>query len=232
MRSHTGKTDAGATSVIDVAPVATSAQTNAQGLIDGRSARAERTRRAVIDAHMTLIKSGELKPTGAQIASRAGVSLRSLWGHFGDLETLFEASSAELFRRHDLTFDPVDISLDLDERLDVFCVQRGEVLEFIAPFARALAIRVPFSRELQRVEQKYLTRAANELRRVFGEELSALDTASARQIEGSMMAATTWGTWAFLRDVMHLSSAEATQVMKRAVGAVLRDAQQVVAEPA
>lgn len=94
--------------------------------IDGRSARAERTRQAVIDAHIALIRDGELKPTGAQIAERARVSLRSLWGHFGDLETLFSATGAELMRRQDDAHEPVDPSLPLAERIDRYCRQRAE----------------------------------------------------------------------------------------------------------
>jgi len=88
---------------------------------DGRTARAERTRHAVIEAHIALIEAGELKPTGAQIAEQAGVSLRALWVNFNDLETLLGATGAELLRRQDSMFVPVPPTLDLPERLDRFC---------------------------------------------------------------------------------------------------------------
>jgi TetR/AcrR family transcriptional regulator, regulator of autoinduction and epiphytic fitness len=50
--------------------------------MDGRVARAERSRRAIVAAHLALIDEGDLRPTGERIAERAGVSLRSLWTNF------------------------------------------------------------------------------------------------------------------------------------------------------
>jgi AcrR family transcriptional regulator len=194
------------------------------GVIDGRSARAERTRRAVIEAHIALIRAGELKPTGAQIAERAGVSLRSLWGHFGDLETLFAATGAELLRRQDDAYEPVDPSRPLDERIDAYCRLRAEHLEFIAPFARSSEIRAPFSRELQRNRLRYLERAVVESRVLFAREFEGVDCAVPRQIENSIGIATTWPMWVSLRDVLRLSVPEAVEVMKRAVSALLTEA--------
>lgn len=193
-------------------------------LVDGRSARAERTRRAVIEAHIALIRGGELKPTGAQIAQRAGVSLRSLWGHFGDLETLFAATGAELYRRLMDAYEPVDPALSLDERLDAYCRLRAEMLEYIAPFARSSEIRAPFSRELQHNRLRYLERAKFEIRALFCTELDGLDSAVCRQIENSIGIATTWPMWVSLRDVLRLSVPESVEVMKRAVGALLQEA--------
>ena len=44
---------------------------------------------------MSLYEEGELQPTAAQIAERAGVAVRSVYGHFGDIESL----AAEVVRR-------------------------------------------------------------------------------------------------------------------------------------
>ena len=191
---------------------------------DGRSARAERTRQAVIEAHIALIRAGELKPTGAQIASRAGVSLRSLWGHFGDLETLFAATGAELLRRQDDAYEPIDPSLPLDERIDAYCRQRAELLEFIAPFARSSEIRAPFSRELQRNRMRYLDRARYEIRALFAEQFEGVDDTVRLHIENLLSVSTTWPMWMSLRDVLRLSVPEAVEAMKRSVSALLAEA--------
>ena len=66
--------------------------------IDGRTARATRTRSAIVDAHLALISEGDLKPTGERIAERAGVSLRALWANFKDMEALFAASGERLLQ--------------------------------------------------------------------------------------------------------------------------------------
>src|SRR5258705_1289268 len=105
--------------------------------IDGRTARAERTRSAIVEAHLTLIGEGDLKPTGERIAERAGVSLRALWANFKDMEALFGASGQRLMERQDEEYSPVPVDLPLPERIEQFCRQRSRILEVIAPSARA-----------------------------------------------------------------------------------------------
>src|SRR3954470_18279608 len=53
--------------------------------VDGRTARATRTREAVVSAVLDLVNEGNPKPTAREIADRAGVSLRSVYVHFDDL---------------------------------------------------------------------------------------------------------------------------------------------------
>ena len=77
-----------------------------RGPRDRRTARAERTRAAIVDAHIGLLAEGVLQPTGREIASRAGVSSRSLWVHLTDLEELFTATAAETMARQEARFVP------------------------------------------------------------------------------------------------------------------------------
>ena len=65
--------------------------------VDGRSARAERTRRAMVDALLGLIAEGDLKASPERIVERAGVSLRTLWTNFKDLEGLYAAGEVAGF---------------------------------------------------------------------------------------------------------------------------------------
>src|SRR4051812_40199139 len=44
---------------------------------DGRNVRAERTRKAVVEALLELLDEGDVRPTAERIAVRAGVSERS-----------------------------------------------------------------------------------------------------------------------------------------------------------
>src|SRR5689334_11927148 len=63
---------------------------------DGRNLRAVKTRAAIIAAHRTLLELRELGPTTSRIAEVAGVSPRTLFVHFADLETLFAATADDL----------------------------------------------------------------------------------------------------------------------------------------
>ena len=56
---------------------------------DGRRARSERSKQAIIDASLALIEQGNLIPTAQQISDQAGVGIRSFFRHFEDMETLF-----------------------------------------------------------------------------------------------------------------------------------------------
>src|SRR4051794_13288243 len=78
---------------------------------DGRAARSVRTRRAIVDALRALHHEGDLRPTAPRVAERAGVSVRTVWQHFDDLETLlFEAGRRDLEIAQSLV-TPIDLSM-------------------------------------------------------------------------------------------------------------------------
>lgn len=56
--------------------------------IDGRTLRRSRNRMAVIEALLDLIREGQLDAGAAEIAERAGVSHRSVFRYFDDLDDL------------------------------------------------------------------------------------------------------------------------------------------------
>jgi AcrR family transcriptional regulator len=56
---------------------------------DGRNRRAAETRRKVIEAAKAMIAETSVAPTVVGVARRADVSVRSVFQHFGDVESLF-----------------------------------------------------------------------------------------------------------------------------------------------
>ena len=105
--------------------------------LDGRTARAVRTRDALVDATIALVEEGDLRPTAPRIAERAGVSVRSVFQHFDDLETLFGAVGARMVERLSELVRPVDPGAPLAERIPAFVVQRCRVNEAVSPINRA-----------------------------------------------------------------------------------------------
>jgi AcrR family transcriptional regulator len=191
--------------------------------IDGRTARAERTRNAIVEAHLALIAEGDLKPTGERIAERAGVSLRALWANFKDMEALFGASGARLNERQDAEFRPINPDLPLPRRIDEFCRQRARILELIAPSARAAQLLEPFSAQLRSNRAQNIARVQREISELFNHELDAAGGAR-EQLFHSLTVASTWATWSMMRDELHLSIDEATGVMVRTMTALLATA--------
>jgi TetR/AcrR family transcriptional regulator of autoinduction and epiphytic fitness len=191
--------------------------------IDGRTARAERTRNAIVEAHLALIGEGDLKPTGERIAERAGVSLRALWANFKDMEALFAASGARLSERQDAEYRPINPDLPLPRRIEEFCRQRARILELIAPSARAAQLLEPFSAQLRSNRAQNIARVQREIKELFGQELDAAGAAR-EQLYHSLTVASTWAAWSMMRDELHLGVDEATGVMVRTVTALLATA--------
>jgi AcrR family transcriptional regulator len=191
----------------------------ASNRVDGRSARSERTRRAIVAAHLALINEGDLKPTGERIAERAGVSLRTLWTNFKDMETLFAASGELVKERQDALHRRIDPGLRLADRVEEFCAQRVEVLEMLAPSARASQLREPFSAQLRLNRGGNIARVRRQIEEVFDTEL-----AGARErdvLVDALTVASTWSAWSMMRDTLSMPVDDAKAVMRRTVTALL-----------
>lgn len=184
--------------------------------VDGRTARSERTRNAIVDAHMQLIAEGDLRPTADRIAKVAGVSLRALWSHFADMEALFAASGERVLARRDAAFQPIRADLPLAERISAYCTQRARLLEQIASTAKAASLKEPFSPALQGYRRTHTERVTEELRVLFGGELGGDDMLVAALTAVSM--SPTWGTW---RDTMGMSPSAAQAALTSTVTALL-----------
>jgi TetR/AcrR family transcriptional regulator of autoinduction and epiphytic fitness len=188
--------------------------------IDGRTARAVRTRRAVVDAFLALLEEGDPRPSGERIAERAGVSLRALWANFTDLETLYAAAGQRQLERQWEMARRIDPALPVTERIDALCRQRAQILEFLGPVARAAQLREPFSPQLRANRARQYDIAQEELTQLFAAELETAGPA-ATELRNALSAATTWPVWSMLRDDLGLSVAAARQVMARMVRALL-----------
>jgi AcrR family transcriptional regulator len=189
--------------------------------VDGRTARGQRTRSSVVDALLALQEEGDLSPTAQQVAARAGVALRTVFGHFSDMETLWaEAGKRELAKLGSLT-QPVDASLPFEQRVSRFCTSRGRVLEALLPVMRAARLREPTSPQLLRNRQLFIEAGDTEAAVVFAAELQALDpTARARRLDALYLACG-GPAWESLRHDRGLSPRDATAVMRQLVTAVL-----------
>lgn len=107
--------------------------------IDGRRLRSERSRQAVIEALLSLYDSGVVRPTVAQVAEASGVSERSVFRHFTDMEDLASAALArQVIDVLPWFADPSDEGT-LAERADAIVVQRTSLQERMANLARAAA---------------------------------------------------------------------------------------------
>ena len=188
--------------------------------VDGRRARAERTRAAVVTALIQLLEGGDLKPTGAQIATRAGISVRALWANFSDLETLYDETGRALLARADQYAVAVPAHLPLAERIDRFCAARAVACERVAPFARATRLREPWSAALRTNRRRTLDRLSAAVEQAFAPELAAAGERRADLLL-SLTASTSWSWWSVLRDDHGLDVPRCTAVLRETVARLL-----------
>ncbi len=132
------------------------------GGADGRSARRDRNRLAVIDAAIELFSEGNLRPTSAEVALRCGLSQKSVSRYFEDFDALIAAAAA---RQMETVFSLFQIHAigagALERRIDDFVQVRlkaHEVMGGTAQAANLLAFNQPSVRkhldEAQRLARK------------------------------------------------------------------------------
>lgn len=187
---------------------------------DGRTLRSLRTRDAIVDATIELVESGDLRPTAPRVAERASVSVRSVFQHFDDLESLHASVADRLLARVAQLIQPIDPTLPFTDRLARFVTQRGELLEAVTPIRRAAAVHGPFSTEITarlRDGQAFL-RA--ELETVFAAEVAGPASAASELLDALDMACS-WVVWEGLRAGLGRSEVEAAAAMRRTLVALL-----------
>jgi len=170
--------------------------------LDGRLARSARTRLAIVDALRSLHHDGDLLPTAPRVAERAGVSVRTVWQHFDDLEALFvEAGRRDL--EIAMTFvTRIEPTLPLSARVEALVDQRSRMYEEMAPVWRAARLKAPFSPQIRLNRDRMVRLGRRQLERVFAAELAA--AASSSSLLAALEVATGWAAWESLRTELDL----------------------------
>jgi AcrR family transcriptional regulator len=98
-------------------------------VVDGRRARSERSKQAIIDASLALMEEGNLIPTAQQISNRSGVGMRSFFRHFDDMETLFATIDDQIRDTAEALFLGGERDGTLQERIQHAVELRAEAYE-------------------------------------------------------------------------------------------------------
>jgi AcrR family transcriptional regulator len=190
--------------------------------IDGRTARALRTREAIVDASIALVDEGDLRPTAPRIAERAQVSVRSVFQHFDDLEGLYAAVGDRLVERLSHVRMVIDHDLPIENRIAEVVRQRAILLEAITPVRRAAAVHAPFSREVRSRLQAGHDFLRCEIEQSFMEELAQCTKATRSTTLDALDTVLSWSSWDDLRTLNSRSQDEARDVLVCMVNAILR----------
>jgi AcrR family transcriptional regulator len=148
--------------------------------IDGRRARRDRNRDTVVDALLQLYRDGEMAPSVARVAERSGVSHRSVFRYFEDLDELLEVA---VERQSEAIADLVEVpELGqglLPARIDRLVERRIALYEEAAPVARVARMRAPLLPILAEDLRKNRELLRRQIRSHFRPELQVSDDADA-----------------------------------------------------
>ena len=186
---------------------------------DGRHARRYRSRDLAVDALLDLLGEGVLRPTAQQVAERSGVSLRSIFRIFDDVETLNASASARQFTRIRHLFVDVVPAGPLAGRIGQVVGLNSRLYEQIAPIRRAALRRAPESEALQEQLERARSWLRAEVERVFAAEAAAVGD---KHVIDALELALSFEAWDRLRTAQGLSVAGATAVVRATINALLR----------
>lgn len=189
---------------------------------DGRTARRDRNREAVLDAVLELFGEDAVQPTPDQVAERSGVSLRSVYRYFEDMDALVRAAMTRQLSRAAPLFALDDPTAGTtDERVARLVAQRLALHAEVAAVARAAVLRSganPLLAERVTARKAALARQVEE---VFAAELAGAGDAG-RERAAALDVLLGFEALDRLRRERGLSVPEAERVLVRAVTAVLR----------
>lgn len=178
-----------------------------EAAVDGRTLRRERNLTAAVDAMLDLMSEGHPQPTAQEVAERSGLSIRSIFRLFDDMESLRVAAVARQTERIAPLIVAIEPKGSVPARVTALVSSRARLYETIAPVRRS-AMRVATSSPtiadgLARVERTLRRQLQGAFPGSFDDE-ARLDAAEV---------ATSFDTWDRLRTRQGLSRARAERAV-------------------
>jgi len=189
------------------------------GRSDGRNRRAVETRRKVIAAAKAMITETSTAPTVVAVAKRADVSVRSVFQHFGDVESLFVTVMDAV--RQDIAVPPPTLaSRPLSQRISSVVQNLAEIFDKIVPLRVAAGQFAGHPALIERglASKQELRTATFE---AFAPEFGVLSEQAREELADAIGAALSLDAWVVLRRRDGLSFERATAVWHLTLTALL-----------
>jgi TetR/AcrR family transcriptional regulator of autoinduction and epiphytic fitness len=190
---------------------------------DGRHARSERSRQAMVDALLALLREGVVRPSSAQIAERAGVTQRTLFNQFGDMESLVTAAAGRQVHRY-LELQPSAGTGPVEERVRRYCVGLERLLEETMHVRWAVLTNPGAPPTSTRVVRSSLLFARRQLHEAFAAELDPLDDPTRDEVLDALEIEADPVVWRLRRVQQELTADECRAVVERTILSLLHGA--------
>lgn len=188
---------------------------------DGRRLRSERTRQAIIEAYLALLRDDPRVPTSTQIAERAGYSVRSVFERFPDLLSLRIAATDYAFALGNSQAIVRDTHASREVRIRSQVETRARTCETWLPLWRALNANQGESAELKLRIRRARDMITKRLELMYQPELQTLGERQRRQTLIALEALTDFESWGRMREVFAMSFEQGCQAWIRAIDRLL-----------
>ncbi|MEZ5247363.1 MAG: TetR/AcrR family transcriptional regulator [Acidimicrobiales bacterium] len=183
--------------------------------IDGRRARRDQNRDRVVDALLDIYREGNLQPSVAEVAERSGVSHRSVFRYFEDLDELYRVT---VERQLMSIFDRLVIRAigegKLDDRVDAIIENRQEIYEVAGQVARVGQMLAPVEPIIADHHRDMAGRAVAQVGQHFAEELSAFTEDHRAATQEALAVALSLDSIDYLRHVRGLTRQESSAAIR------------------
>jgi len=183
--------------------------------VDGRRARRDQNRDRVVDALLDIYREGNLQPSVAQVAERSGVSHRSVFRYFEDLDELYRVT---VERQLMSIFDRLVISAigegSLGDRVDAIIENRQEIYEVAGQVARVGQMLSPVEPIIAEHHRDMAARAVDQVGQHFAEELSAFPEDRGAATQEALAVALSLDSIDYLRHVRGLTRPESSAAIR------------------
>lgn len=155
--------------------------------VDGRTARRDRNRELVLDAVLDLFAEDRLAPNAADVAKRSGVSLRSVYRYYEDIDALVRAAMGRHLERIAPLLDVEAPGVGpLDQRIERFVAARMALYEAAAPTMRAALVRLRANPLLGERIEWARQRLQEQTESMFAPELEAMSADDRRDVSAAL----------------------------------------------
>jgi AcrR family transcriptional regulator len=191
--------------------------------IDGRRLRSERTKQLIIEAYISLLRENPVTPmpTAAQIAERAGYSVRSIFERFPDLSKLRVAAADYNLAQAAALAPARHVDGDRQTRIRSHVETRAGTCERGVALWRVLLFSVAEDDELKLRVRTARDRTIDRLEIMYRPELETLGEPERQYMLIALEAITDIESWARMRELHGLTFDEACAVWVRAIDRML-----------
>jgi AcrR family transcriptional regulator len=190
--------------------------------LDGRRARRGRNRVAVVDALLELFREGDLNPAVTTVAERSGVSLRSVFRYFDDLDEMGRMAIARHAEGNEHLLELKGLGTgSREERIKRLVEQRFALYEVVAPVVRASLLRAPFQPVIAAGIAERRAFLRDQLEQHFAKELKRLRGSAREAVAAGADALTSFETAELLRVERKLSPARSMAIVRGSLDRLL-----------